>query len=35
MGLMYDPARKVVWAVGQHSQVYALKLDISKAKPLK
>ena len=35
MGLMYDPNRKVVWAVGQHSQVYALKLDVSKAKPLK
>ncbi len=35
MGLMYDPNRKMVWAVGQHSQVYALKLDVSKAKPLK
>jgi hypothetical protein len=35
MGLMYDPARKLVWAVGQHSEVYALKLDLSKAKPLK
>jgi hypothetical protein len=35
MGLMYDPTRKVVWAVGQYSQVYALKLDMTKAKPLK
>ena len=35
MGLMYDPARKVVWAVGQYSQVSALKLDTAKAKPLK
>ena len=35
MGLMYDPARKVVWAVGQHSLVHALKLDVTKAKPLK
>jgi hypothetical protein len=35
MGLMYDPERKLVWAVGQMSQVYALKLDMSKAKPLK
>ncbi len=35
MGLMYDPNRKVVWAVEQHSRVHALKLDASKAKPLK
>jgi hypothetical protein len=35
MGLAYDPARKVVWAVGQYSHVHALKLDLSKAKPLK
>ena len=35
MGLMYDPARKVVWAAGQYSSVHALKLDMSKAKPLK
>jgi hypothetical protein len=27
MGLMYDPARKLVWAVGQHSHVHALRLD--------
>jgi hypothetical protein len=25
MGLMYDPARKLVWAVGQYSQVYVLR----------
>ena len=37
MGLMYDPARKLVWAVGQHSEVYALRLDAAKAdiKPLR
>lgn len=35
MGLMYDPGRAVVWAVGQHSEVYALKFDPTKAKPLK
>jgi hypothetical protein len=27
MGLVYDPNRKLIWAVGQHSQVYALQLD--------
>jgi len=26
MGLMYDPARKLIWAVGQHSHVHALRL---------
>ena len=31
MGLMFDPKRKLVWAVGQNSQVYALRLDLSKA----
>ena len=35
MGLMYDPGRRLVWAVGQHSQVYALKLDASAATPLR
>lgn len=35
MGLMYDPTRRVVWAVGQRSEVYALKPDVSRAKPLK
>lgn len=27
MGLMYDPARKLVWAVGQNSHVHVLRLD--------
>lgn len=27
MGLMYDPARKFVWAVGQHSHVHTLRFD--------
>jgi hypothetical protein len=27
MGLMYDPNRKLVWAVGQNSHVHVLKLD--------
>ena len=27
MGLMYDPNRRLVWAVGQHSHVHVLKLD--------
>ena len=27
MGLMYDPVRKLVWAVGQHNHVHALRLD--------
>jgi len=37
MGLMYDPGRKLVWAVGQHSQVYVLNIDRAKAdiKPLR
>jgi hypothetical protein len=35
VGLVYDPERKLVWAVGQYSQVHALKLDVSQAKPLK
>jgi hypothetical protein len=35
MGLMYDPGRRLVWAVGQHSQVYALKLDASAATPFR
>jgi hypothetical protein len=37
MGLMYDPGRKLIWAVGQMSQVYALKFDAEKAniQPLK
>jgi hypothetical protein len=35
MGLMYDPQRRLVWAVGQRSEVYALKLDTAAAIPLK
>ncbi|HEX3147481.1 MAG TPA: kelch repeat-containing protein [Gemmataceae bacterium] len=37
MGLMYDPARKLIWVVGQHSEVYALRLDMKTARvaPLK
>lgn len=37
MGLMYDPARKLIWAVGQHSHVHVLRLDAKTAKavPLK
>jgi len=27
MGLMYDPHRRLVWAVGQHSQVHVLRYD--------
>lgn len=33
MGLMYDPARKLVWAVGQHSHVHALRFDPKALKP--
>ncbi|WP_425617222.1 kelch repeat-containing protein [Anatilimnocola sp. NA78] len=32
MGLMYDPARKLVWAVGQNSHVHVLRLDLKQAK---
>ena len=32
MGLMYDPNRRLVWAVGQHSHVHVLKLDLSTAR---
>jgi len=32
MGLMYDPNRKFVWAVGQHSQVYVLPFDAKAAR---
>ena len=31
MGLMYDPVRKLVWAVGQNSQVHVLRLDLKTA----
>ena len=32
MGLMYDPARKLVWAVGQNSHVHVLRLDAATLK---
>jgi len=34
---MYDPARKLVWAVGQHSHVHVLRLDpgTARAVPLR
>ena len=32
MGLMYDPARKLVWAVGQYSHVHVLRLDLKTAR---
>jgi len=35
MGLMYDPNRRLVWAVGQRSEVYVVKLDAAVATPLK
>ncbi|HJZ57946.1 MAG TPA: hypothetical protein VKE74_23515, partial [Gemmataceae bacterium] len=37
VGLVYDPARKLVWAAGQHSHVHALRLDPGTARvaPLK
>ena len=37
MGLMYDPGRKLIWAVGQHSHVHAARLDFKTARvtPLK
>jgi len=37
MGLMYDPSRKLIWAVGQRSEVYVLSLDSKTARitPLK
>jgi hypothetical protein len=35
MGLMYDPHRRLAWAVGQYSQVHVLKLDAKAAKALK
>ena len=35
MGLMYDPNRKLVWAVGQYSHVHVLKLDRSASRELR
>jgi hypothetical protein len=31
MGLMYDPHRRLVWAVGQYSHVHVLRLDAKSA----
>ena len=31
MGLMYDPHRRLVWAVGQYSHVHVLRLDAKTA----
>lgn len=30
MGLMFDPVRKLVWAVGQNSEVYVLRIETKK-----
>ncbi len=32
MGLMYDPGRKLVWAVGQNGRLFVLRFDTSQAK---
>lgn len=32
MGLMYDPNRKLVWAVGQNSHVHVLRLEMKNAR---
>lgn len=32
MGLMYDPARKLIWAVGQNSHVHVLRLERKSAR---
>jgi hypothetical protein len=32
MGLMYDPGRKVVWAVGQDDHLFVLRFDLKDAK---
>ncbi|MSQ97370.1 MAG: hypothetical protein EXR98_22845 [Gemmataceae bacterium] len=34
MGLMVDPLRRLVWAVGQYSQVHVLRLDAKAARKL-
>ncbi len=31
LGLMYDPQRRLVWAVGQYSHVHVLRLDAKTA----
>jgi hypothetical protein len=35
LGLMYDPARKLVWAVDQTNRVFVLKLDLQAGLPMK
>jgi hypothetical protein len=32
MGLMYDPGRKLVWAVGQNGELVALRFDPRQAR---
>jgi hypothetical protein len=32
MGLMHDPNRGLIWAVGQHSHVHVLRLDMQSAR---
>jgi hypothetical protein len=32
VGLMYDPGRQVVWAVGQHNEVFVLRFDPARAR---
>ena len=32
MGLMVDPNRNLIWAVGQYSDVHVLRLDLRNAK---
>jgi hypothetical protein len=31
VGVLHDPTRKLVWAVGQHSEVWVLRLDLKTA----
>lgn len=35
LGLMHDSKRGLIWAVGQYSDVYALRCDLSAARPLR
>jgi hypothetical protein len=30
VGLMYDPSRKLVWAVGENSALFVMRLDASR-----
>jgi hypothetical protein len=32
MGLMYDPGRRLVWAVGQNNEVFVLRFDPGRAR---